>query len=109
MLFVSNIVAMKTFETLTEAINDLKARGYDRDFNLHETCIECSQSGTQLSATDFEITETYHFDGSTDVDDEVVLYAIESTTGLKGTLVNAYGAYSDSVSDVLIAKLRFHK
>ena len=109
MLFVSNTVAMKTFETLTEAINDLKVRGYDRDFNLHETCIECSQSGTQLSAADFEITETYHFDGSTDVDDEVVLYAIESKTGLKGTLVNAYGAYSDSVSDVLIAKLSFHK
>ena len=100
---------MKTFETLTEAIQDLQSRGYNRDFNLRETCIECSQSGTQLSPSDFEITETYHFDGSTDVDDEVVLYAIESTTGLKGTLVNAYGTYADSVSDALIAKLRFHK
>jgi len=100
---------VKTFETLTEAINDLKARGYDRDFNLRETCIECSKSGTQLSAVDFEITETYHFDGSTDVDDEVVLYAIESKTGLKGTMVNAYGAYADTASDAIIAKLRFHK
>ena len=100
---------MKTFETLTEAINDLKRRGYDRDFNLCETCIECSQSATQLSAADFEITETYHFDGSTDVDDEVVLYAIESTTSLKGTLVNAYGAYADTASDAIVAKLRFHK
>ena len=76
---------------------------------MHEACIVCSQSGTQLSATDFEITETYHFDGSTDVDDEVVLYAIESTTGLKGTLVNAYGAYADTASDAIVAKLRFHK
>lgn len=100
---------MKTFETLTEAINDLKARGYDRDFNLKEDCIECLHSKTQLAANEFEITETYHFDGSTDVDDEVVLYAIESKTGLKGTLVNAYGIYADSISDALIAKLRFHK
>ena len=100
---------MKTFETLTEAINDLKARGYDLDFNLKEDCIECLHSRTQLSASEFEITETYHFDGSTDVDDEVMLYAIESKAGLKGTLVNAYGIYADSISDALIAKLRFHK
>ena len=60
---------MKTFETLTEAINDLKARGYDLDFNLKEDCIECLHSRTQLSANEFEITETYHFDGSTDVDE----------------------------------------
>ena len=100
---------MKTFETLTEALNDLKLRGYDLDFNLKEDCIECLHSRTQLSANEFEITETYHFDGSTDVDDEVVLYAIESKAGLKGTLVNAYGIYADSISDALIAKLRFHK
>lgn len=100
---------MKTFETLTEAINDLKARGYTRDFNLRETCVECSSSSTQLSADDFEITESYHFDGSTDVDDEVMLYAIESKDGLKGTLVNAYGIYADSISSDLVAKLRFHK
>src|SRR5436190_1061740 len=100
---------MKSFDTLTEAINDLKTRGYDRDFNLRETFIECSLSGTQLSAEDFEITETYHFDGQTDVDDEVVLYAIESKTGLKGILVNAYGIYADSTSDAIVAKLHFHK
>ena len=100
---------MKNYNTVTEAVNDLKARGYDRDFNMRETCVECSQSGTQLSPEDFEITESYHFDGSTDVDDEVMLYAIESKNGLKGTLVNAYGVYADSISSELIAKLRFHK
>lgn len=100
---------MKTYITLVDAINDLRQQGYERDFNLRETCVECSASGLQLSPADFEITGTYHFDGSTDVDDEVVLYTIESKGGLKGLLVNAYGAYSDSVSDALIAKLRFHK
>ncbi len=100
---------MKSFETLTEAINDLKARGFNLDFNLKEDCVECLHSKTQLSPSDFEITETYHFDGSTDVDDEVMLYAIESKNGLKGTLVNAYGVYADSISSELVAKLRFHK
>ena len=100
---------MKSYDTLTEALNDLKARGYDCDFNLRETCIECAHSGAQLSPDEFEISETHRFDGSTNVDDEVVLYAIESKSGLKGTLVNAYGIYADSASDAIISKLRFHK
>jgi hypothetical protein len=100
---------MKTYATLVDAINDLRKEGFDRDFNLRESCLECSASGLQLSPDDFEITGTYHFDGSTDVDDEVVLYAIESKSGAKGLLVNAYGIYADSVSDTLIAKLHFHK
>ena len=100
---------MNTYETLLDAINDLKARGYNRDFNLRENCLECSQSGAQLSADDFEITETHRFDGQTDVDDEVVLYAIQSKDGLKGTLVNAYGTYADTSSDAIIAKLNFRK
>lgn len=100
---------MNTYETLLDALNELKARGYDRDFNLRENCLECSQSGAQLAADDFEITETHRFDGQTDVDDEVVLYAIESNDGLKGTLVNAYGTYADTASDAIVAKLNFHK
>lgn len=99
---------MKSFETLTEAINDLKSRGFVLDFNLRENCVECSSSGTQLSPADFEIMESYHFDGSTNVDDEVMLYGIQSKDGLKGTLVNAYGVYADSISSELVAKLRFH-
>lgn len=98
---------MKTFATLVDAINDLKKRGYTRDFNMRADCLECSQYGNQLSPEDFEIAETYRFDGNTDVDDEVILYAIESKDGLKGTLVNAYGIYADSTTAKMIAKLNF--
>ncbi|HWB62650.1 MAG TPA: hypothetical protein VG603_03995 [Chitinophagales bacterium] len=100
---------MKSYETITEAVADLKKRGYDRDFNLRETRIECTTSGKQLSPEEFEITEVYRFEGNTDPGDEMVLYAIESNDGMKGTLVNAFGPYSNPVSDALVAKLRFHK
>jgi hypothetical protein len=98
---------MKSYDTLTEAINDLKARGYNRDFNLRETFIECGATGTQLAPNEFEIKEVYRFEGDTDPGDELILYAIESKKGgLKGTLVNAFGPYANSISSELIAKLR---
>jgi hypothetical protein len=96
---------MKSYDTLTEAIADLKSRGFKLDFNLKETRIECADTGAKLSPTDFEITEVYRFEGDTDPGDEMVLYAIESKEGLKGTLMNAYGAYSNTISNELIAKL----
>jgi len=100
---------MKSFETLTEAITDLKSRGFHLDFNLQENYIECTSKGLQFSPELFEIVETYRFEGETNPEDEAVIYAIESKDGLKGTLVNAFGPYSDAVADKLIAKLRFRQ
>lgn len=101
---------VKSFATVTEAMNDLKKRGYTRDFNLRETFIECSSSGEKYGPNDFEITETYRFEGNTDPGDEMVLYAVVSKKGdARGTLVSAFGPYSDVLSDELLAKLKFHK
>jgi hypothetical protein len=99
---------MKSYDTLTEAIKDLKARGFNLDFNLRETQIECTTTGAKLSPSEFEITEVYRFEGETDPGDEMVLYAIQSKDGLKGTLMNAYGAYSNTMSNELIGKLTVH-
>ncbi|MDB5281988.1 MAG: phosphoribosylpyrophosphate synthetase [Bacteroidota bacterium] len=99
---------MKSYDTLTEAVNDLKTRGYNLDFNLKDTRLECTSTGKQLSPREFEITEFYRFEGDTDPGDELVVYAIESTEGLKGTLINAFGPYANTASDELIAKLKMH-
>ncbi len=96
---------MKSFDTLVDAINDLKARGFDRDFNLKENYIECSNSKRQLSPGEFDIVEVYRFEGMTNPSDQAILYAIKSHDGLMGTLVNGYGPTADPISQQLVAKL----
>ena len=97
---------MKTFETLSEAINDLKKRGYKNDFNLHPDWIECSALTLKLKPEEFHVDEVHRFEGMTNPDDSAVLYAISSAKGDKGLLVDAYGVYSDSLSPLMVAKLR---
>ncbi len=102
---------MKSYETVSEAINDLVKRGYTHDFNVHaeKECLVCNTSLTQLSADDFEIDETYRFEGNTDPGDEMILFAISSKKhNIKGTLLNAYGLYSDSVTTKIVEKLENH-
>ena len=98
---------MYTYETVSDAVNGLKKRGYFMDFNLDENCIVCHED--KFNPAEFEIVEFHRFEGNTDPADESVVFAIESKSGLKGVLVNAFGVYSEPMSDEMIKKLRFHK
>lgn len=96
---------MKTYDTLTEALNDLKIRGFTLDFNLRPDCIECEKTG-KLSPVEFEITEVHRFEGMTNPDDSTVLYAIESRGGDKGVLLDAYGVYANPLATSMVEKLK---
>jgi hypothetical protein len=100
---------MKTFETLSEAILDLKARGYQNDFNLNPDQIVCSPMNLTLGPDEFHVDEIYRFEGATNPDDSSVLFAIRSKAGVKGILVDAYGAYSDSLSQEMVRALTIDK
>lgn len=97
---------MYSYDTITEAVNGLRQRGFSVDFNLRENCIVCN--GEQFDPNDFEITEVYRFEGQTDPADEAVVYAIESRTGMKGILVTGYGISAEGMSAEMIGKLHRH-
>jgi len=97
---------MYTYDTVSEAVNGLKERGFKEDFNLAENCLVCNAH--RFHADDFEIREVHRFEGHTDPDDEAVVYAIESLNGIKGVLVNSYGYQSDTMSNELVRKLKIH-
>ena len=98
---------MPAYDTVSQAVNGLKERGYTLDFNLKSNSLECE--GQKFNAKDFEITEFHRFEGNSDPGDEAVVYAIESKNGMKGVLVNAFGVYSESLSDDMMKKLNFQK
>ncbi len=92
------------YGTITEALNELRKRGYTTDFNLEQNCIVCHPD--KFDPEDFEIVDVYRYEGETDPADETTVYAIESRTGIKGVLVNGYGVSSNSMSAAMIDKLR---
>lgn len=100
---------MDNFETLSQAIDGLRKQGYVEDFNLQQNCLECRQGQYRIFHDEFEIDKVFRFDVMTDPGDQSILYAISSEKhGLKGVLVNAYGIYSDPLTDEMLDKLRHH-
>ena len=97
---------MVVYDTLSEAVNGLKKRGYDIDFNLEFDCITGDKTPVSLKPSEFEITEVYRFEGNSDPADEAIVFAIESKHGQKGVLVNGFGISADDASDEMIEKLK---
>lgn len=97
---------MYTYETVTEALQDLKRRGYTEDFNLQGHCIECGARSLQIHPEDFVVEEFYRFEGASNPDDNSIVYAISSRHGIKGTLIDAYGVYSEDTTPAMVEKLR---
>ena len=100
---------MKSYASLSKAINDLKARGYTEDFNLKSTHLECTSMNLQLHPDAFTIDEFYRFEGMSNPDDNSIVFAISSKDGVKGVLVDAYGMYAESLNDEMIKKLSIHR
>lgn len=99
---------MNTYETVTEAINDLTKKGYSANFNLpllRESLPEYERNN--LNANDFDIDAVYRFEGVSDPADETILFAISSKRfALKGILINAYGMYEDTETYELVKSLQ---
>ncbi|WP_291721017.1 phosphoribosylpyrophosphate synthetase [Bernardetia sp.] len=100
---------LHTLDTLSETMNALKNKGYTTDFNLDKDCLVCTHEGKEIHVypQEFEIDDTFRFEGETNPADESVLYAISSEKhNLKGVLVNAYGVYANDTVGEMAKKFK---
>ncbi|SHI48068.1 hypothetical protein SAMN04487911_102199 [Arenibacter nanhaiticus] len=94
------------YSSLAVAINELRKEGYTEDLNLCGVGIENKKLKRMHAAKDFNVVQYFRFEGMTNPGDNTVLYAIETTNGDKGLLVDGYGMYSGNISKELIEKLK---
>jgi hypothetical protein len=88
--------------TVSSAIARLADRGFTAHFGVVGERLRAFDSGKTFGAHELTIREFQRFEGVSDPDDMAIVYAIESSDGTRGSLVDAFGAYSNpSVSAFL--------
>jgi hypothetical protein len=102
-------LAPKKYETLSEAVNALNKRGYTYDFQIKDKGLFCTASNCYYQTRELLITEVYRFEGISDPMYNEVVYAVESNDGLKGVIIDAYGAYSDEFKTNLLKDIPVKK
>ena len=81
---------MENYPSLEDALANLKKRGYEADFSPDADCLYCEDLDIRLDPEDFHIDEVYRFGGGSPTDGGSTLYAITSSTGVKGLLVDGH-------------------
>jgi hypothetical protein len=87
--------------TLACALADLEQRGFTADLRAVDGGLR-ARTGPTFAPRDLVIREVHRFEGVSDPDDMEVVYAIESTSGVRGTLVDAFGVYADPATGLAL-------
>ncbi len=101
---------MQTFDTVSQALTELKKQGYTEDFNLMEEGLECRNGQYKITPEEFAVDEFFRFEGDSDPGDESIVYAISAPKfHIKGVLVAPFGIYSETDTNKIIEKLRIKR
>jgi len=81
--------------TLDHTIDHLNRRGFTGHFGVIEEGLREFGTGGTFRADELRIRECFRFEEASDPSDTAIVYAIESRTGVRGTLVDAFGVYAN--------------
>ena len=94
------------YTSMTEALKGLHARGFTTNFEFLNNAFCAVDGGRTFNAEELSILEHHRFEGVSDPDDEAIVYAIESGEGIRGTIADAYGVYSNPELEAFMEKVK---
>ena len=80
---------------LQKCLDRLEEKGYTEQFRVEKKKLVSVTTKKKFKPKDVKAANFFRFEGITDPDDTSVLYAIETSDGSRGTLIDAYGLYAD--------------
>jgi hypothetical protein len=83
-------------KTLSESVNESLEKGYTENFKVTAKGLSTEDEKSSYAPHDIAIANFYRFEGYSDPQDNSILYLIETNDGVKGTLIDAYGAEADT-------------
>jgi hypothetical protein len=94
--------------SMSRVMDGLDSEGYTEHFLVCDDRLVALDSGMQFAADEVVIRCVERFEGVSDPDDMSVVYAIETSDGIRGTLTDAFGVYSDPGVSEFIDKVECH-
>lgn len=82
--------------TLTQCTNKMMKEGYTDSYKVKDRGLFSDKTENYYTPEQVSVINFYRFEGQSDPADNTILYVIETADGGKGTLIDAYGPYSDA-------------
>jgi hypothetical protein len=82
-------------KSLGSVLASNKVSEYSTQFKITDQGLISLETQKIYQPDQVRVVHFYRYEGESDPDDNAILYAIETNEGEKGTIVDAYGMYSD--------------
>ena len=96
-MIVNENNSMPYMKTLSTCLNRMITEGYTEDFKVTDHGLEATHQHNNYKPEEIQVINFFRFEGESDPDDNAIMYVIETNDGIKGTLVDAYGVYNDTL------------
>ncbi len=90
---------------LSNVIAAFDEQGFTEHFAVRGEELVALESGAHFDASEVIIRRVERFEGASDPDDMSVVYAIETRSGVRGTLTDAFGVYSSPAVSDFVSKV----
>lgn len=94
---------------LEKCLDKLESEGYTDQYKVQNGKLTDLTNNKNYKAKDVKAVNFYRFEGLSNPDDTSILYAIETSDGRKGTLIDAYGFYSDDETGAFMNQIEINK
>ena len=91
--------------TLTDRVNKAIKEGYSDALKITKQGLYSGTKDKTYSPDEVKVIDFYRFEGQSDPADSAIMYVIETIDGVKGLLIDAYGAYADEYVNKFMAKV----
>lgn len=85
-----------SMNTITDCVNKVVKDGYIDSFKVTRQGLHSTARDRYFNPEQVRVINFFRFEGESDPADNSIMYVIETDDGLKGTLIDAYGPYSDA-------------
>lgn len=91
--------------SIHEAVAQFRDQGYPLEFLRSPTHLYCPDRHLWIRPEQFIVEASYYLENASNPGEDRAIYVISSNGGLKGTLVEACGVYSDTIGPQMAKKL----
>lgn len=93
------------YDTLSDASENLLKRGYTYNFRVNEKGILTDNKNLKFDPSEVILEEFHRFEGMSNPADSTILYAVTTKSGMKGTVVDSYGADGSEITSDFMNKV----
>jgi len=82
-------------QSMVSCLSKVVDDGYKEDFKATREGLESSSTRKLYGPSDVKVITSFRFEGFSDPHDSAVLYVLETSDGVKGTLIDGCGTLAD--------------